>query len=362
SAANARPPLHWYHWHPQAHVLHTTEQHVRSGAVIGLRSMSDLAAVRRDYGLTHVRAIPQLKAAQVTVDRARVHGLLGRAARDARIRYVSPPGAPRRTLGMPNDPLLTAIDPTTSLPYEWQFAASNMGQALQYTRGSPSVVVGTVDTGLDDTPDLAGKVDGRWNIALDGTLTPTPTAEDNDELGHGTAVASLSAATPDDGFGMAGFGGNSHVISVRVDDHGYSEAAIAVALTKLDQLGVRIINMSIGGDQPDGPLLMDAIHKVAADGVLLVAASGNSHSYVSYPAAELQPAGGGRGYGLAVGASDMDGNPALFSNFGRHLSLLAPGNYTGGCSGVLVAIPQVTEFDQMCYPLWHGAGGARYGY
>src|SRR5262249_57184931 len=116
SAANARPPLHWYHWHPQAHVLHTTEQHVRSRAVIGLRSMSDLAAVRRDYGLTHVRAIPQLKAAQATVDRARVHGLLGRAARDARIRYVSPPGPARPTPRITNHPPLTAIHTTTSPP------------------------------------------------------------------------------------------------------------------------------------------------------------------------------------------------------------------------------------------------------
>jgi subtilisin family serine protease len=119
-----------------------------------------------------------------------------------------------------------------------------------------------------------------------------PVAGSATASGHGTAVASLIAANPDDGFGMAGFGGATHLISFRVDY--LTDPAVAVALTKLVSLGVRIINLSIGGSTPDTPILVDAVHKAAAAGVLLVAASGNSGGFVSYPAADLQPAGGGR--------------------------------------------------------------------
>lgn len=121
--------------------------------------------------------------------------------------------------------------------------------------------------------------------------------------------------------------------------------------------------MSIGGNRPNEPILVDALHKAAAAGVLLVAAAGNNSGFVSYPAADLQPAGGGRSFGLAVGASNFGGTLAGFSNSGEHLSLVAPGDYAGMCSGVLVAIPLVTEMlDGSCYPTWAGDGDARYAY
>src|SRR5206468_1738495 len=69
-------------------------------------------------------------------------------------------------------------------------------------------------TGTDDVPDLHGKIDALWTVDPDGTLTPVPVAQGNDDFGRGTAVASVIAATVDDGFGMAGFGGATHVITV----------------------------------------------------------------------------------------------------------------------------------------------------
>ncbi len=91
--------------------------------------------------------------------------------------------------------------------------------------------------------------------------------------------------------------------------------------------------MSFGGPEPDAPIVVDAIHKAAADGMLLVAAIGNNDGFAGYPAADLQPPGGARSYGLAVGASDGVGTRASFSNSGRHLSLLAPGRRVGAVLG-----------------------------
>ena len=207
------------------------------------------------------------------------------ASWDRRVRYLAPLGSTRRLAAMPNDPLLSTIDSTTGLPYEWQFARSHVDRALELSAGSPTIVVGTIDTGVADVPDLAGKVDARWTVAQDGTLTRD--AGGNDVVGHGTAVASLIAANVDDGFGMAGFGGATHLIAVRAQ--ALTDTEVAVALMKLDRLGVRIVNMSFGEDRQEAPILRDAIRRAEADGMLLVAAAGNSTADVAYPAADLQP-------------------------------------------------------------------------
>jgi subtilisin family serine protease len=357
--------MHWYHGHPSTRALQGRTAEFGSTAVLGLESMHELASLRAAYGFERVRAIPALHAAVVSVDQVQLRALLANAPSDPRIRYVAPVGQPRRPMSVPSDPLVGAIDPGTNLPYEWQFADSRVDRALDLSKGDPTIVVGTIDTGAADVPDLTGKVDGRWSFAQDGTVTSESPPEGNDDYGHGTAVASLIAANVDDGFGMAGYGGATHVIAFRAGTQGFFlDAQVAIALTKLVSLGARIVNLSIGGSLPSEPILVDSIHKAAADGVLLVASAGNEGgSHVSWPAADLQPSGGGRSFGLAVGATDVEGRRAYFSNSGEHLSLVAPGTYGGMCSGVLVAVPPANNFDgNSCYPQWTGAGAARYAY
>jgi len=235
------------------------------------------------------------------------------------------------------------------LSAEWQFDAADVAPALSLSPGSPSVVVGTIDSGAADVPDLAGKVDSRWTVSAKGGVIRNDRGIDN--IGHGTAVASLIAAN---GFGMVGFGGATHVVAMRVPV--MTGVAVAAALLKLDALGVRIVNMSFGSPAPEKPVVVAAIRKAQADGMLLVAAAGNESSTVSHPAADLGPAG------IAVGASDPDGKLAFFSNSGDSLSLLAPGADRGPCSGVLVAAPANNEFVGDCYPAWVGAGGAAYAF
>jgi subtilisin family serine protease len=352
-------PMRWFHWQPSTRGLQGRAADFGSVAVLGLESMHDLESLRASYGFDRVQAFPALHAAEVSVDAAQLHALLANAPTDPRIRYVSPVGPSRRILGAPNDSLLRTMNPNTSLPYEWQFDASGVDRALELSPGSSAIVVGTIDSGVADIPDLTGKIDGRWFFAGGAPTADVPEGG-FDTAGHGTAVASLIAANVNDGFGMAGFGGAAHVIAFR--DDSLTDVSISIALTKLVSLGCRIINLSIAGHTPDSPLLVDALHKAAADGVLLVASAGNYAGFVSYPAADLQPGGGERSFGLAIGASNLSGGLASFSSSGKHLSLLAPGDYYGKCSGVLVAIPPVSEFDESCYPTWTGEGGARYAY
>jgi subtilisin family serine protease len=352
--------MHWYRWHPSTRALQARGAKFGSTAVLGLESMSDLASLRDNYDFERVRAMPALHAAQVSIDRAQLLALLAQAPNDPRLRYVSPVGPKRRAMSMPNDPFLSMIDGRANLLSEWQFAASHVDRALDLSHGNPGIVVGVIDTGVSDIPDLAGKVDSLWTVT-GNEITQAP-PEGNDDYGHGTAVASLIAANVDDAFGMAGFGGATHVIGVHAGSQGvFTDIQIALALAKLDSLGVRIVNMSLGGQTPSEPILVDAIHKVAADGILMVASAGNFHTDVSWPAADLQPSGGGRSYGLAVGATNVDGRLADFSNYGKHLSLVAPGDTGGPCSGVLVALPPANLFNDMCFLTWSSDSGARYG-
>ena len=365
AAAPPRPGLQmqWFHSHASARSLQDIETNFGSTAVVGLESMDDLASLRQSFGFENVRKVPALHAVQVTVDGEALQKLLSATQNDPRVRYVSPIGRMRHTLNLPSDPLLQTVDPVTALPFEWQFARANLEHALELTPGDARIKVGVIDTGVDVVPDLAGKVDGLYDVVLDGTVPP-PSASGNDDYGHGTAVASLIGASAGDGFGMAGFGGDAHVVGIHAGAHGgFTDYDVAVALAKLDALGVRIVNLSLGGSFPSSPILVDAIRKAAADGMLIVAAAGNEGTdRVSWPAADLQPGGGLRSYGLAVGATNADGSLADFSNTGRRLSLVAPGNFAGDCTGVLVALPKTNVLSSGCYPQWSGPGGATYGY
>jgi subtilisin family serine protease len=255
-----------------------------------------------------------------------------------------------------NDPLSYRIDPKTDLPYEWQVQATHLDKALNLSHGSPNILVCEVDSGVGDVPDLKGKVDGRL-------FDPTSEKDGFDVIGHGTVVASIMVANRDDGFGMVGFAGDSHLISYRVDD--LWDNAVAVGIDKLRSLGCRIVNVSFGGPDPTSPILLDSIRKALYAGVLIVGAAGNDGTdTVLYPAADLQPADGQPSLGLAVGASNRDGQTTKFSNTGINLSLTAPGDYDYSCQGgLLAALPPVAkDWDGTCATMWDGEGGARYAY
>jgi serine protease len=349
--------VHWFHWHPSSRELQARAASFGSVAVVGLESMSDLPSLRERYGFDRVLAIPGLHAAEVSVTPAQLQALLGNARDDKRIRYVSTLGPTRKLLRLRNDPMLRTINPSTNAPYEWQFAATHVDRALNVSQGSPAILTCTIDTGVADVPDLAGKIDGRYYFV---GQAPVQGAGGTDPAGHGTAVASLIAANNDDGFGIAGFGGGTHIIVFR--DDALADTSIALALLKLNSLGCRIINMSLGGPEPMSPILRDAIDRVFAAGVLMVAATGNEGAAsVFYPAADLQPPNGAPSLGLAVGSSDFGGRTSSFTNTGTNLSLLAPGDYNNGCSGVVAAIPAVSQmWDGSCWPTFNGPGGGRY--
>src|SRR5262245_63441783 len=73
--------MHWFRWQPSTRTLQSVGQ-FGSTAVVGLESMRDLAALRAAYGLDRVHAIPELHAAEVSVDPMELRALLERGVDD----------------------------------------------------------------------------------------------------------------------------------------------------------------------------------------------------------------------------------------------------------------------------------------
>lgn len=321
-------------------------------AVIGLDDLQNVTRLPR--GLRIMATLPDIKAVEV-VGSARLLTSV-RSSRRSWIRYVEAP-QPMRNLDAPNDPLTTQLDPALGLPYEWNFSHIAADQALSLATGDPSIVVGYVDSGISDVPDLTGQIAQTMYF-------PSDASDATDTAGHGTFVASIIASRPNDGFGLSGFCGLCRLMSFKVAT--LTSVQVSAAITQLVDKHVRVINLSIGSRSPNS-LIQDAVNYAINAGVLIVASSGNDGaSSVSYPAALLQPTPGQLGYGLAVGASNVADGRASFSNWGDSLSIEAPGAYDGRCSfGVLGALPPVaTEFQSpgTCSRVFSDRSGNLYAY
>jgi len=236
----------------------------------------------------------------------------------------------------PNDPYFDQ---------QWGLEAVDAPRAWGLSRGSSSVVIAVVDSGIDlDHPDLATKVrtDIDWDFVNGDDVA-------DDDHGHGTHVAGITAAATDNGVGVAGMGWEATLLPLKVlDSAGYGSGdALADAIVYAADNGASVINMSLGGDAPCPQAIQDAVDYAYQRGVVLVAAAGNHGGDV--PNAELFPAN--CTHVLGVAAINSDGSIASYSNYGGHVSVAAPGTsiystWMGGgygyMSGTSMATPHVS--------------------
>jgi uncharacterized repeat protein (TIGR02543 family) len=175
------------------------------------------------------------------------------------------------------------------------------------------VRVAVIDSGLKNTtgsgspiipPDLVSNVntdlmqDFSWGNAGSSDITD----DTNESNGHGTHVAGIIAATANNSIGVAGVSYNrAEVIPYKVfkadgddadtkDDCKTSGLVLAYAEAVKD--GCKVINMSLGGyfngnplTKPVGDQILEAaINNAYAQGIITVAAAGNSNvSYFMFP-------------------------------------------------------------------------------
>lgn len=174
------------------------------------------------------------------------------------------------------------------------------------------LVIAVIDTGVDPkNRDLAGRV-------LPGYDFVNRDNDARDDNGHGTAVATIAAASSDT-FGVAGVCWRCRLLPVKVldaDGKGFlSDAALGIAWAV--EHDADIVNVSLGATGTM-PVLDDALAAARKAGVLVVASAGNAGTSVAqWPAADPS----------VVGVAALDGSDrrADYSNHGPWVDVAAPG-------------------------------------
>ena len=112
-------------------------------------------------------------------------------------------------------------------PRQWDMQQIHAPEARAITSGSPSVLVGLFDSGVDIThPDLAGRVDTHASAScVGGIANPAQAAWTADPIGHGTITSSLIGA-PKNGVGIVGVAPGVRLAMVKVAVDEFSDPTL----------------------------------------------------------------------------------------------------------------------------------------
>ncbi len=224
--------------------------------------------------------------------------------------------------GVPNDP---------GLSEQWnfdvpQYGGMNARNAWPLSTGQ-GVVVAVVDTGVayadnnmyKQAEDLVGTtfVQGYDFINND--------AHAYDDEGHGTHVAGTIAQSTNNSLGVAGVAFDASIMPVKVLNEEGSGAlsVIAEGIYWAVNNGADVINLSLGGSGDYENTLLNAVKYAYENGVVVVAATGNDDSVISYPAKYTD-------YVISVGSIGLGAygdslGRAYYSNYGPEIDVVAPG-------------------------------------
>jgi subtilisin family serine protease len=200
--------------------------------------------------------------------------------------------------GSPNAP---AGDADNLSPLQWDMRQIHTPEAHAITGGSPAVIVGDIDTGLDfDHPDLAPNYDAANSVDCIGGV-PKPLQSGNDKNGHGTHTAGTIAAASN-GIGIVGVAPNVKIAGIKAgtDSGGFFfPEAVVCAFVWAGTHHIDVTNNSYFAD----PFLFNcrndpiqraiwkaeqrAIRFAQQQGTVVVAASGNESEDLSHPTMDL---------------------------------------------------------------------------
>lgn len=231
-------------------------------------------------------------------------------------------------------------------------ADSDMELAWDIQTGNPNMIIAVPDTGIRLTHnDIAARIwnksalepvdglDNDGNGLVDDYQGWDYVNSDNnptDDYGHGTNCSGIIGAIPNNNAGYAGVNWNSKIMALKVLDNANSGtyAAMANSIYYAVDNGAKVISMSIGGSSAS-TALSNALTYANTNDVTFVACMMNFNNDVTY-----YPAGYASSIPnvIAVGSTNSNDertNPFFWSatsgsNYGNHISVVAPGNYIWG--------------------------------
>lgn len=178
---------------------------------------------------------------------------------------------------------------------QWDMVQIHVPEAQAVNSGSPSVVVGDIDTGLDYThPDLAANVDFANSVSCVSGVPNQDPAAWNDDNGHGTHTAGTIAAAKN-GIGIVGVAPNVKIAGIKAgnaDGYFFPEAVVC-AFMWAGSHHIDVTNNSYYADPwlfncRNDPVQRSiwkaeqrAIRWAMSQGVVVVAAQGNENMDLS---------------------------------------------------------------------------------
>src|SRR5438874_8588130 len=147
---------------------------------------------------------------------------------------------------LPNAP---ATDADTLSPLQWDMRQIHTPEAHAITGGSPAVLVGDIDTGIDfNHPDLRQNIDVADSAnCVSGAPVPGRAAQDDN--GHGTHTAGTIAAGAN-GFGIVAVAPNVRITGIKAGDAAgfFFPEAVVCTFTRASDHHVDVTNNSYFAD------------------------------------------------------------------------------------------------------------------
>jgi len=221
----------------------------------------------------------------------------------------------------------------------WGYAPLNAAQDKAVAAYSNVTGVGEsiaiIDTGVDyNAPTMGGgfgrhhKVQGGYNF-IDGNGDPM------DDVGHGTAVASIAAGLPYSVRGRLyqGVAPGANIVALKVDNGSdvlnpaRVTAAFQWVLDHQTKYNIVSVNISEGymdfAVKTQGASFTTLLKECADRGIFIAASSGNDGltNAVEYPGSDPSV--------ISVGSTNVSNQISSFSNTGNALDMLAPGETVG---------------------------------
>jgi len=262
---------------------------------------------------------------------------------------------------------LGLIKPATADPfYGQQWALENTGQALpdpvpgivpdadldvpeawSVTHGRSNIWIAVLDDGVEwDHPDLVSAMapSHTWFDFADNDSDPRPLSVD----AHGTSIAGILAALPNNGLGVSGVAPGCRVLPIRIAYSSGSQWVMNVewAVNGIGwawQHGASVLNLSWGGGTQITALrdaLLTAVTSGrSGKGCVVAVSAGNGNGVVSsFPAnmPELLTVGASSPADERKSPTSVDGEILWGSDYGEPLDCMAPGVkiYTTDHTGV----------------------------
>jgi thermitase len=287
----------------------------------------------------HVLKVPQ----------GAVEATLRSLERNPLVEFAEPNGMVYAFLTDPNDPYDNTGAPNCYMGSDfnwhcqWAWGVLQAYQAWDTWRGSPTVKVAVVDTGIDiafasglpnNTPheDLGAACGNSYTVV--SWVRGESGIDDN---GHGTHIAGIVGACTDNAKGTAGANWYVHLIGEKVLAWygGGTWSQVASGIRDAADRGARVINLSLGGSS-GSRTLERAVNYAWNRGAVLACAAGNSGNTArSYPAYYTNC--------IAVAATDPGDNRASWSTYGSWVEVAAPG---------VDILSTVQDQFEWCYLCW----------